>query len=196
MRFGPRRNSTKGHGIWFNRGAIASQAFAREFGDIKPSSQQLDDPTQKVTKWLSRGLLEACKQFIEETPASDRLRVCAYEFTYKPILNALKAALDRGVDVQIVFHDTKANGEAIKAAELPQKKGNRQVLFSRTKPQIPHNKFIIRLDKDEVARQVWTGSTNLTPSGFLGQTNVGHLIDDERCRQAISEILDAGREGP
>jgi phosphatidylserine/phosphatidylglycerophosphate/cardiolipin synthase-like enzyme len=25
---------------------------------------------------------------------------------------------------------------------------------------------------------VWTGSTNFTPSGFLGQTNVGHLVDD------------------
>src|SRR6266446_4451437 len=25
---------------------------------------------------------------------------------------------------------------------------------------------------------VWTGSTNFTPAGFLGQTNVGHLVDD------------------
>src|SRR3989442_11901924 len=71
-----------GHGMWFNRGAIASQAFAREFQNIKPSSQQLDDLSQPVTKWLSRGLLEACLRFINETPESDALRACVYEFTY------------------------------------------------------------------------------------------------------------------
>ena len=27
--------------------------------------------------------------------------------------------------------------------------------------------------------EVWTGSTNITPSGFLGQSNVGHLINDQ-----------------
>ena len=32
--------------------------------------------------------------------------MAAYEFTYPPILNALKAALDRGVDLKIVYHDT------------------------------------------------------------------------------------------
>jgi phosphatidylserine/phosphatidylglycerophosphate/cardiolipin synthase-like enzyme len=49
------------------------------------------------------------------------------------------------------------------------------VVIARTRPPIPHNKFIIKLDGDK-PRQVWTGSTNITPSGFLGQSNVGHLI--------------------
>jgi hypothetical protein len=65
-----------GHGVWFNRGSIASQAFAREFNNIKPSPQQLDDPSQRVTQWLSRGLLEACLDFINETPEGDGLRAC------------------------------------------------------------------------------------------------------------------------
>ena len=29
-----------GHGIWFNRGAIASQAYAREFGNHKPTRRR------------------------------------------------------------------------------------------------------------------------------------------------------------
>ena len=33
--------------------------------------------------------------------------------------------------------------------------------------------------------QVWTGSTNITPSGFLGQSNVGHLIRDEAIARAF-----------
>jgi len=89
-----------GHGVWFNRGAIASQKFAEEFGNAPPKN--IDDPTDPEVVWLSRGLLEACLNYIKGTPVSDALRVAAYEFTYAPILAELKRAIDRGVDVQIV----------------------------------------------------------------------------------------------
>jgi len=46
-------------------------------------------------------------QYINDTKQGEGLRVCAYEFTYLPILRALKRAINRGVDVQIVYHDTK-----------------------------------------------------------------------------------------
>src|SRR5262249_4355863 len=45
-----------GHGVWFNRGAIASQKFAEEFGNAPPKN--IDDPTDAEVVWLSRGLLE------------------------------------------------------------------------------------------------------------------------------------------
>src|SRR5262245_41344658 len=45
----------QGHGVWFNRGAIASQAFAREFGNKALTDAQQNDPTFPETKWLSRG---------------------------------------------------------------------------------------------------------------------------------------------
>src|SRR6185295_5806706 len=45
------------HGVWFNRGAIASQKFAEEFGNKPPTN--INDPTDPEVKWLSRGLLEA-----------------------------------------------------------------------------------------------------------------------------------------
>ncbi|MBS1791767.1 MAG: hypothetical protein JST85_28925 [Acidobacteria bacterium] len=188
----------QGHGVWFNRGAIASQAFARQFGNREPSEP--DNPESEETAWLSRGLLEACLRFINDTPAGYGLRVAAYEFTYKPILDALKNALDRGVDVRIVYHDTVkasgkekgANEKAIKAAGLPKKIGRRQVLFPRSKTKIPHNKFIVQLKDGTEPIKLWTGSTNFTPSGFLGQTNVGHLIGDEETARmflAYWEIL-------
>jgi phosphatidylserine/phosphatidylglycerophosphate/cardiolipin synthase-like enzyme len=166
-----------GHGVWFNRGAIASQAFAREFGDIKPSTQQLDDLTRPVTKWLSRGLAEACIRFIDDAQPGDGLSACVYELTYRPVLNAFKSAIDRGVDVKISFHDTAANAKAIAEAELPAKARGKKVLFKRSVPKIPHNKFIVHLSNDKPVA-VWTGSTNITSSGFLGQSNVGHLVRD------------------
>ena len=118
------------HGVWFNRGAIASQAFSREFDNKKP--QNPDDPHDKETMWLSRGLLEACLDYIDGTPATDALRVCAYEFTYAPILAALKNALDRGVDVQIIHHGTPANDKAVAKATIPKTKGGKKIIFRRT----------------------------------------------------------------
>ncbi|MDP1736539.1 MAG: phospholipase D-like domain-containing protein [Caulobacter sp.] len=174
------------HSIWFNRGAIASQAFAERFDNLPPPEP--DNPEHEQTAWLSRGLLEACLRFIDETPAGDGLRVAAYEFTYPPIIMALKAAHERGVDLKVVYEAgqmtvkgervdteaTKSAATALKAHGFPTK-----VLIKRTKrANIPHNKFIVRLNADRQPQAVWTGSTNFTPSGFLGQANVGHQVDD------------------
>jgi phosphatidylserine/phosphatidylglycerophosphate/cardiolipin synthase-like enzyme len=169
------------HGIWFNRGSIASQAFARDFDNAAMTDEIANDPSNTMTKWLSRGLVEAYLNFITETPRGHALRVSAYEFTYKPFLQALKSAIDRGVDVRIIYHSTQANKEAIKAAGLSSPK---KVLIERTRPKIPHNKFVVRLDASGKPISVLTGSTNFTPSGFLGQTNVGHLVtDDDTARR-------------
>lgn len=176
--------STK-HGVWFNRGAIASQKFAEEFGNKPP--QDINDPKDPAVQWLSRGLLEACLGYINETTPGDALRVAAYEFTYPPVLNALKALIDKGIDVQIVYHDTVVqkkdgtkedgpNETAMKAAGLPI--NDQKITYRRSKTKIPHNKFIVRLKDGTDPVEVWTGSTNFTPSGFLGQTNVGHRVAD------------------
>ena len=47
-------------------------------------------------KFFSRGLLEACLKFVNGTKEDEGLRVCAYEFTYPPLLDTLKRAHDRG----------------------------------------------------------------------------------------------------
>jgi hypothetical protein len=130
------------HGIWFNRGAIASQAFAEQFHNKSLTDADYNDPKNQEVAWLSRGLLEACLDYIDETPAGGALRVCAYEFTYQRILLALKKAVGRGVDVKIVYHATPSNQKAVTTAELPQ-----HILFRRTRPKTPHNKFIVRVAK-------------------------------------------------
>jgi hypothetical protein len=183
----------QGHGVWFNRAAIASQAFAREFGNKAPADE--NNPKDPETAWLSRGLLEACLRFIDKTPAGDGLRVAAYEFTYPPVLNALKAAVDRGVTVRIIYHDTThgagkengANETAIAEAGLTARMQRKRVLYPRTKTKIPHNKFILRLAGDAEPVAVWTGSTNFTSSGFLGQANVGHVVEEpDTARQYLA----------
>ena len=179
------------HAVFFNRGAIASQAFAEKFGNQGPKNDS--DPKDPVTAWLSRGLLEAALHFINDTRAGETLRVAAYEFSYPAILDALRAAHDRDVDIIVVYEAgketvkgkrqdtsaTTANRKAIKAAGLPD-----DMLRKRTKRNaIPHNKFMVRLSDDESRVAVWTGSTNFTSSGFLGQTNVGHIVRDRALAQ-------------
>jgi phosphatidylserine/phosphatidylglycerophosphate/cardiolipin synthase-like enzyme len=185
------------HGVWFNRGAIASQAFADQFNNVSLTDADYNDPTNKEVAWLSRGLLEACLEYIDQTPKGDGLRVVAYEFTYQRIIGALKNALERGVDVKIVYHDTPANNKAIKIAAFPDaNKKNEQILFKRTRPKTPHNKFIVRLEGGKKPVSVWGGSTNFTPSGFLGQTNVGHLVTDNAIAATYLKLWDGLQENP
>jgi phosphatidylserine/phosphatidylglycerophosphate/cardiolipin synthase-like enzyme len=185
------------HGVWFNRGAIASQAFADHFGNKALTEAEYNDPANKEVAWLSRGLVEACLQYIDGTPKGDALRVVAYEFTYQRIIKALKTALERGVDVKIVYHDTSTNRKAIKTAALPETdKDGEQILFKRTRPQTPHNKFIIRLEGGKTPVSVFTGSTNFTPSGFLGQTNVGHLVTDDAIAATYLKLWDRLKDDP
>ncbi|MBS0520082.1 MAG: hypothetical protein JSR90_15415, partial [Proteobacteria bacterium] len=173
-----------------------SHAFATEFHNKQLTDAMVNDVGDdgalhdSEAAWLSRGLAEACLRYINGTAAGEGLRVCAYEFTWLPILKALKRALDRGVDVRIVYHDTKKpkdpNRKAIAAAKIPATAtihGTKTtVLFPRTRTKIPHNKFIVRLSGGK-PKQVWTGSTNFTDTGFLGQTNVGHLVNDAGTAQ-------------
>jgi phosphatidylserine/phosphatidylglycerophosphate/cardiolipin synthase-like enzyme len=171
-----------GQGVWFNRGAIASHAFATKFNNQTLTDEMANNVSDdgklldKETQWLSRGLAEACLKYINDTEKGEGLRVCAYEFTYLPILLALKRAHDRGVDVEIIYHYTKKdkdpNAEAIAQAGLPE-----DIVHPRTRTAIPHNKFIVKLSGGK-PQKVWTGSTNFTNSGFYGQTNVGHVTAD------------------
>lgn len=49
------------HDVFFNRGVIGSQAYAREFGNREPDAE---NPRSKEMRWLSRGLFEALVRFI------------------------------------------------------------------------------------------------------------------------------------
>lgn len=181
------------HAITFNRGAIPSQAFARQFGNFPPTNE--NDLEDEKVKWLSRGLLDAVLTFIGQARSSRfQIRAAFYEFKYLPVMEAFAAAARRGVDVKIVYEAgsetskgvsrpttvTKGNEKAIEAQKFDHK-----LLIPRTRRRgIPHNKFIILIDNGHPI-QVWTGSTNITSSGFMGQSNVGHIVRDEAVARSF-----------
>lgn len=166
------------HDVYFNRGVAGSQAYAEKFGD-RPDNLSAQKKEEALT-WLSRGLLEAMLAFIGRAQGSgDSLCAAVYEFDYPEVLKAFKAAKERGAEVRILYdarHDSpkKETEKAIRAAGIaslcrPRKTGR----------ALSHNKFIVRL-KDGRPVDVWTGSTNFTMSGIYGQSNVGHVVRDER----------------
>ncbi len=178
------------HGIWFNRGAIASQHYAREFGNEPPTKAEEVDLNSIKLRWLSRGLVEACIAYIDAAKKGEQLFACLYEFTYAPVIDAFARAAEREVKLNIVYHATSANKAAI-GTKLKKAK-----LTERTRPKIPHNKFIIHAKKNGDPLAVWTGSTNITMSGFLGQSNVGHLIRDAEIARRFKQYWDLLSENP
>ena len=165
--------------VYFNRGAIASQAFAENFGNKVLTDTERSDIKLPETQFLSRGLVEGFLKYVDDTKPGEGLRVVAYEHDYPLVLNAFKKAHDRGVDIQIVYDGTQGD-KAKKAREASGLAAIRPtIMFARTRQKtIAHNKFIVRLDAATKPVAVWTGSTNFTSSGFLGQTNVGHVVHD------------------
>ncbi|WP_064198658.1 MULTISPECIES: phospholipase D-like domain-containing protein [Emticicia] len=165
------------HDIYFNRGVIGSQAYAREFGNVKPDS---DDPESKEMKWLSRGLYEALIDFISLAKNEKyALRAALYEFHYLPVAIAFAKIIEAGADVKIVYDAESSykieNQNTIKRAGLDL--GG--VTIPRTVTEgIRHNKFIVLLE-NEVPIAVWTGSTNISAGGIFGHSNVGHVVWDK-----------------
>jgi phosphatidylserine/phosphatidylglycerophosphate/cardiolipin synthase-like enzyme len=163
------------HSVFFNRGAVASQEYARRFQNKPPN-----EIGQPAYDWLSRGLLESIIAFIgKATGGGFGLRIAIYEFQWPVILDAVHAAAGSGADVKVVFdaidnaHEdpVKNNEEAIAAADIT------NLCQGITEGKIMHNKFIVLLQGGKPV-QVLTGSTNYTESALFGQLNCAHIVDD------------------
>ena len=190
------------HGIYFNRGVAASQAYALQF---KKSPDKLSAAKRKAAlEWLSRGLFEAILAYIRQAKNGDSaLRAAVYEFTQPDVLAAFRKAHEDGADVRIVYHALddeagNANRDAIATAGLPD-----AILKARTHASIAHNKFIVLCRKHGAGLSpvsVWTGSTNLSQGGIFGHSNVGHEVRDPvvagRYLEFWSELLDDPEQVP
>src|SRR5262245_28863713 len=164
------------HDVFFNRGVIGSQAYAREFGNREPDAE---NPRSKEMKWLSRGLFEALVRFIGLAGDGMALRASFYEFHYQPVANAFAKVIEAGADVKIVYDaesDYKVENKAtIQTARLD----DYDAVIPRTVSEgIRHNKFIVLLQGGNPLA-VWTGSTNISAGGIFGHSNVGHIVWDE-----------------
>lgn len=159
------------HAVFFNRGAVASQEYARRFQNQPP-----DVVGQAAFDWLSHGLVEALERYIGQAGQGDELYGAFYEFQSERIYKALRAARTRKAKLHIIYddRDRKVPNEAAL--------NNNSGLLSAVTPRkhsagFAHNKFLV-LCRGGHAKQVWTGSTNLTNNGMFGHSNNAHIVRD------------------
>lgn len=182
------------HDVFFNRGVASSQAYADKFDNKRPDDPTLSPQKQaEAREWLSRKLDDALLQFIKQAAPGDGLLGCFYEFRYLPVAEALRAAIDRGVDVQLIldakvnettdedgtFHESFPREDNLRMLDRDTVKiPTGRVVLREAKPNdIQHNKFMVLLrGAARTPTEVWTGSTNLSDGGIHGQTNVGHWV--------------------
>ena len=85
--------------MFFNRGVASSQAYARKFGNKRPTTAP-PGKQKEATEWLSREPRRSHPAFIADAERGNTLLCCFYEFRYRPVADALKAAIGRGVEVR------------------------------------------------------------------------------------------------
>jgi phosphatidylserine/phosphatidylglycerophosphate/cardiolipin synthase-like enzyme len=170
--FGPTPEDDGDLGIYVNRGVTAAKAYFDRFGDVHPSDVQAPDDAYG---WLSRGLKESLIDFIAEAKPGEALHVAIYEFFSLEIAQALKDALDRGVDVRIV-HDAKRGKHSTEVnLENIDHFGLEDVAERRTTVNISHNKVVVHLIGGSPKR-VWTGSANFSENAFNYQSNTALVL--------------------
>lgn len=167
------------HEVYFNRAAIASQAFAKRFPGLR-----LDEAGPPAYAWLARDLLPALLGFINRARDSNySLRAAIYELNWSEVLLAFKAAADRGADVKIIYH-AKNDPTGNTNESMISTTGIRSLCLPRKNAKLMHNKFIV-LSKAGKPISLWTGSTNLSRNALYGQLNVGHAIHDPDLARAF-----------
>jgi phosphatidylserine/phosphatidylglycerophosphate/cardiolipin synthase-like enzyme len=166
------------HSVYFNRGAVASQAYAERFQNRSP---EVVGPA--AWDWLSRGLIEALERFLGQAGAGDEIHGAIFEFKHPRVYAALKAAKGRKAKVYVVYDgdsEGQANEKELKAngvfSWLPE--GTR-LRAREHSGRYAHNKFFV-LSRNGVPSQVWTGSTNLSVNGIFGHSNNAHVVRDEK----------------
>jgi phosphatidylserine/phosphatidylglycerophosphate/cardiolipin synthase-like enzyme len=186
--------------VFFNRGAAASEAYFRRFGNNDPAT------IPDALVWLSRGLQEAILAFLAKAiDETYELHAAIYEFQKPELLQGLVQAKERGVDVKVVYHARDKGADDTTRSANEKAIADAGITFAKPRqadPQsaIMHDKFVVLLRKDGAGTAqpigVWTGSTNWTDGGIYGQLNVGHAVYDpdvaakyESCFDLLSQDL-------
>ncbi len=169
------------HSVWFNRGAVASQEYARRFQNKRPD----EIPGGAAYSWLSRGLLEALLAFVARAAGPRFALVGAiYEFQWPEALAALRNARRSGAKVHILYDAVPGGkGPAARNTAAVEDARLKGVTRGRAAGKLMHNKFLVLL-KDDQPIAIWTGSTNLTENGLFGHSNLGQVTEDAGAAQA------------
>lgn len=162
-------------GSYFNRAVVSSQAFSRQFGgDLEGEKKE------KALRWLANGMESAVPSFLEKSPAVEG---AIYHLSDEYwVIPALKGYSGEG---SLVYHSTDKDDSNDEVAQELKGTG-RWKCSPRTRANIMHNKFLVRVEDGE-PRAVLMGSANFTTAGIATQANVIHTFESPRLARAYLE---------
>jgi hypothetical protein len=153
----------QGIGSYFNRSVVSSQAFSRKFGKVTEGN------LGTALTWLANGLEKVIPSFIS---GSCDCEGAIYHLTDQRWV--IPSFENRSGGTSLVFNSTSkdhTNDPAVKELES----NPRIKLVPRSKAAIMHNKFLVKLSKEEPSALLM-GSANFTTEGLTTQANVLHTF--------------------
>jgi phosphatidylserine/phosphatidylglycerophosphate/cardiolipin synthase-like enzyme len=169
-----------GVGTWFNRAVVSSQAFSRQLQSMgldptDPNLELTEEQQLTLRTWLADGLESVVPNFLS-TP--DSVSGAIYHLTDKLwIIPALQAS-ENQIDLVYDARPVKKGVPSPNDATLTQLAPKQNIAFHpRTKTNIMHDKFLVRVDADKQAQTVLCGSANFTSEGLSSQANLLHTFD-------------------
>jgi phosphatidylserine/phosphatidylglycerophosphate/cardiolipin synthase-like enzyme len=160
------------HGIssWFNRAIVSSQSFARQFPKLSTASQE-----KAARAWLANGLEQAVPTFLAHAGGKD-VEGAIYHLTDD--LWIIPALRNYGGHVSLVFNRTSKDHASDQAIDQLVAGGRPKSAFAgRSKANIMHDKFLVRVGEGDHPEAVLTGSANFTSEGLSAQANVLHALE-------------------
>lgn len=163
-----------GIGTYFNRAVVSSQAFSKEFGAITTHAQYV-----QALEWLSNGMDDALTNFIDAAKGKG-LAIVAYHLTDTqwsiPDLQNFNAK----ANIVYFLKQEASGGDTANLKTVNTLSANNKIaFFPRTKTNIMHDKFMVRIKSDNPndAEAVLTGTANFTVEGLTQQANVIHTFE-------------------
>ncbi|GAA1476042.1 hypothetical protein GCM10009623_04880 [Nocardioides aestuarii] len=155
-----------------------------------PAGLLLAAPTREGQEAENR-TFRVLEDLIAHTPAGERIRIVGSSFSYVPVAEALVAAHERGVQVQVLLHDVANRGW--KAPEV----------LRAGLGQDPEADSWVRLAPGGLHQKVWsftrtgrsrdvtlTGSMNLTYHSAGQYTDMWSWVDRPDVRRALDRRFD------
>jgi phosphatidylserine/phosphatidylglycerophosphate/cardiolipin synthase-like enzyme len=177
------------HGITshFNRAVVSSQAFEKQFPELKTPAQQ-----KAARAWLANGMEQAVPVFLDKAGGKD-IEGAIYHLTDG--IWIIPAFRHYGGSISLAYNHTSKDDASDAAIDELEKSGRPAESFAaRTHANIMHNKFLVRVGAADHAEAVLAGSANFTSEGLSAQANVLHAFESPALAKLYLErkrFLDA-----
>lgn len=163
-----------GIGTYFNRAVVSSQAFSKQFGTITTHAEYV-----QALEWLSNGMDNALTDFISAARGKG-IAVVAYHLTDTQWTIPQLQNFNAKANIVYFLKDEPSGGDTVNLKTVGTLSANNNItFFPRTKTNIMHDKFMVRINGDDPdnAEAMITGTANFTTEGLTQQANVIHTFE-------------------